>query len=48
VLDAPADFAPLSQAGVRTIDEHYSLAQTIPQLLDLFRRVARSPAAASV
>jgi glycosyltransferase involved in cell wall biosynthesis len=44
VLDAPAQFAPLAQAGVQTIDEKYSLAQTIPQLLDLYRRVAGGPA----
>ena len=48
VLDAPAEFAPLAEAGVRTIDEKYSLAQTIPQLLDLYRRVAGGPAQSAV
>jgi glycosyltransferase involved in cell wall biosynthesis len=47
VLDAPAQFAPLGRAGVQTIEERYSLAQAIPQLVDFYRRVARGGAGSS-
>jgi glycosyltransferase involved in cell wall biosynthesis len=41
VLADPEQFRPLGQAGIRLIDEKYSMAQTIPALLDLFQRVIR-------
>ena len=41
VLKDPEQFRPLGQAGVRLIDEKYSLTRTAPQLLDLFQRVIR-------
>ena len=40
VLDDPAEFAPLGQAGRRTIEEAYSLEVCIPPLKDFFERVA--------
>jgi glycosyltransferase involved in cell wall biosynthesis len=39
VLDDPQQFRPLGEAGVRLVDEKYSLAKTAPQMLDLYRRV---------
>jgi glycosyltransferase involved in cell wall biosynthesis len=41
VLADPARFRPLGEAGVRLIDEKYSLTRTAPQLLDLLARVVR-------
>ncbi len=40
VLDDPAKFYPLAEAGVRLIDEKYSLARTMPQLSKLLRKSA--------
>jgi glycosyltransferase involved in cell wall biosynthesis len=39
VLENPETFRPLGRAGVRLIDEKYSLDKTARQMLDLFRRV---------
>jgi glycosyltransferase involved in cell wall biosynthesis len=39
VLDDPQQFRPLGQAGVRLIDEQYSVAQIMPRMLDFYRRV---------
>jgi glycosyltransferase involved in cell wall biosynthesis len=36
VLDAPDEFKPLGQAGVRLIDEKYSLAKKLPEMLQLY------------
>jgi glycosyltransferase involved in cell wall biosynthesis len=41
VLADPAQFRPLGEAGVRLVDEKYSLARTAPRLLDLLQRVIR-------
>jgi glycosyltransferase involved in cell wall biosynthesis len=41
VLDAPERYRPLADAGVRLIDEKYSLARTVPRMLELYRRVIR-------
>jgi len=41
VLDDPGEFRPLAEAGVRLIEEKYSLARTAPQLLDLLHRAIR-------
>jgi glycosyltransferase involved in cell wall biosynthesis len=41
VLDDPEKFRPLGQAGVRLVDEKYSLTKTVPQMLDLFQRAVR-------
>ncbi len=41
VLANPAQFRPLGEAGVRLIDEKYSLARTAPQLLALLQGVLR-------
>jgi len=38
VLKAPDEFLPLGQAGVRLIDEKYSLTKTLPQMVKLYRR----------
>ncbi|QDU44921.1 D-inositol-3-phosphate glycosyltransferase [Symmachiella dynata] len=38
VLDDPAAFRHLGQAGMEMIQEHYSLEKKTPQLLDLFER----------
>jgi glycosyltransferase involved in cell wall biosynthesis len=38
VLKSPDEFRPLGQAGVRLIDEKYSLAKTLPQMVKLYRR----------
>jgi glycosyltransferase involved in cell wall biosynthesis len=35
VLDDPQQFHPLGQAGVRLIDEKYSLAKNLPEMVDL-------------
>lgn len=44
VLDNPAQFRPLGEAGVRQIDEQYSMDQVLPELIQLFQRVvAPSP-----
>jgi len=37
VLNDPAAFHPLGEAGTRLIDEHYSLERTAPRLLQLFQ-----------
>jgi glycosyltransferase involved in cell wall biosynthesis len=39
VLDEPESYRPLAEAGVRLIDEKYSLARTVPQMLNLYHRV---------
>jgi glycosyltransferase involved in cell wall biosynthesis len=39
VLDNPEKFRPFGQAGIRLVDEKYSLDKTARQMLDLFRRV---------
>jgi glycosyltransferase involved in cell wall biosynthesis len=49
VLDEPARYRPLAEAGVRLIDEKYSLARTVPQMLSFYRRTVDSfvPSASS-
>jgi glycosyltransferase involved in cell wall biosynthesis len=47
VLDDPGQFRPLGVAGVRLIDDKYSLERTAPQILELCRRAARGEAPAS-
>jgi glycosyltransferase involved in cell wall biosynthesis len=44
-LDDPKAFRPLGQAGVRLINEKYSLPHTSRQLMDLFERVRRGESA---
>jgi glycosyltransferase involved in cell wall biosynthesis len=39
VLDDPEKYRPLGQAGIRLVDEKYSLAKTAPQMMELFERV---------
>jgi glycosyltransferase involved in cell wall biosynthesis len=39
VLDNPEKYRPLGEAGIRLVDEKYSLAKTAPQILELFQRV---------
>lgn len=39
VLKDPAAYRPLGKAGRATIEERYSLDQTFPKMLDLYRRV---------
>jgi glycosyltransferase involved in cell wall biosynthesis len=39
VLDAPEKFRHLGQAGIRLVDEKYSLTRTATQILELFERV---------
>jgi glycosyltransferase involved in cell wall biosynthesis len=46
VLADPQQFRPLGQAGVRLIDEKYSLAKTIPEMLALYQYVLDGPRAA--
>ena len=41
VLDDPQQFQPLGEAGVRLVDEKYSLTKTAPQMLELYHRVVR-------
>jgi glycosyltransferase involved in cell wall biosynthesis len=38
VLDDPAQFRPLGQAGIELVDEKYSLAKKLPQMLELYQR----------
>ena len=38
VLDAPAEFRHLGQAGTRLIDKSYSLTKTLPQMVKFFRQ----------
>jgi glycosyltransferase involved in cell wall biosynthesis len=38
VLDAPQGFRHLGQAGIQLIDEKYSLAKKLPEMLDLYER----------
>lgn len=38
VLDRPEDFRHLGQAGVRLVDEKYSLDRVVPQMVELYRR----------
>jgi glycosyltransferase involved in cell wall biosynthesis len=38
VLDDPGQFRPLGEAGVRLIDEHYSLEKKLPEMLALYQR----------
>jgi glycosyltransferase involved in cell wall biosynthesis len=40
ILDDPAAYRHLGQAGMAMIDEHYSLERCLPQLLELYQRVA--------
>jgi len=40
VLDAPNDYRPLGQAGVRLIQEKYSLAACLPRLVRLYEETA--------
>src|SRR5262249_23950214 len=47
VLDDPGQFRPLGEAGVRLIDDKYSLERTAPQILELCRRAARGEAPGS-
>jgi glycosyltransferase involved in cell wall biosynthesis len=42
VLDEPARFRALGEAGARLIDEKYSLERTVPRMVDLLQRVVRS------
>ena len=42
VLDRPADFRPLSAAGVRLVRERYSFDVCFPQIRDLYEEVANS------
>ena len=42
VLDRPADFRPLSDAGVRLVRERYSSDVCFPQIRDLYEEVANS------
>lgn len=39
VLDDPATYRPLGQAGVEMVHEKYSLARKLPEMLDLYERV---------
>jgi glycosyltransferase involved in cell wall biosynthesis len=41
VLDDPQQFHCLGQAGVELVDAKYSLARTVPEMVGLYRRVAR-------
>lgn len=41
VLDDPVQYRPLAEAGVRLVDEKYSLERTAPQVLELCRRAVR-------
>jgi glycosyltransferase involved in cell wall biosynthesis len=41
VLDDPEQFRPLGQAGVELIDAKYSLTRTVPEMVALYRRVAK-------
>jgi glycosyltransferase involved in cell wall biosynthesis len=41
VLDEPEEYRPLGQAGIRLVDEKYSLAKTAPQMMELFERVVQ-------
>lgn len=38
VLDDPQQFRPLGEAGVRLIDEQYSLAKKLPEMVALYER----------
>ena len=38
VLDAPDQFRQLGQAGIQLIDEKYSLAKKLPEMLDLYQQ----------
>jgi glycosyltransferase involved in cell wall biosynthesis len=40
VLDDPAAYRPLGAAGVAMIRQRYSLEQTLPKMLELYRRAA--------
>jgi glycosyltransferase involved in cell wall biosynthesis len=42
VLDRPAEFRPLGQAGVQLIQERYSLDVCLPQMLELYRDTIQS------
>jgi glycosyltransferase involved in cell wall biosynthesis len=39
VLATPEDYRPLGQAGVRMIQEHYSLEICLPRMLALYQEV---------
>jgi glycosyltransferase involved in cell wall biosynthesis len=38
VLDTPDQFRRFSQAGIQLVDEKYSLAKKLPEMLDLYQR----------
>ena len=42
VLDDPAQFRPLGQAGIQLVDEKYSLAKKLPEMLSLYERTLSS------
>ena len=48
VLDNPASCRPFADAGVKLIDEQYSLASTMPRMIDLYQQTAESYRKASV
>ena len=39
VLDDPQQYRPLAEAGVRLVDEKYSLSAIAPRMLELYERV---------
>lgn len=41
VLDDPAAYRPLGEAGTAMIEERYSLERTLPRMLEMYRRVVR-------
>jgi glycosyltransferase involved in cell wall biosynthesis len=40
VLDDPQTFRPLGEAGVRLIDERYSMTRTMPRMIELYEATA--------
>jgi glycosyltransferase involved in cell wall biosynthesis len=42
VLDDPEKYRPLGQAGIRLVDEKYSLAKAGPQMLELLNRAVQN------
>ncbi len=42
ILDNPASCRPFAEAGVKLIDEQYSLASTMPRMMELYRQTVEA------